>query len=245
MLFDTARADVAEKVRKLLTQAEDRAATPEEAQAFTFKAQQLMTKYAIDLAMITDASKAAQMVGQDWMINGPYASHKVTLVNAVARTNDCRVVYTGLSGGRRRVDVVGYAEDVAWVETLFRSLETQLMIALAAAMRSRARGVHGRTYAVGFVEGFVSEISGRLHQARQQVVATAPVTSEGSSVALVLVAKAKRVDDEFRVRHPNTRAVHTQTRLASWSGYEPGRAAGRQARIARGSVGGSRRGLSA
>jgi hypothetical protein len=245
MLFDDAKADVAEKVRKLLTQAEDRAATPEEAQAFTMKAQQLMTKYAIDAAMITDAAKAAAMVGEYWTIDGPYASHKVTLVNAVARTNDCRVVYTSLAGGRKRVDVVGYAADVAWVETLFRSLETQLTVALAAAMRSRPRAVHGRTYAVGFVEGFVGELSGRLHRARQQVVSTVAAPPSGPSVALVLVAKAERVEEEFRVRHPYTRSVHTQTRLQDWSGYQPGRAAGRQASIARGSVGGSRARLGA
>jgi hypothetical protein len=244
MLFDDAKADVADKVRKLLTQAEDRAATPEEAQAFTMKAQELMTKYAIDAAMIADPAKASDMVDRGWTINGPYASHKVSLVNAIARTNDCRAVYTSLPGGRRRIDVVGYAADVEWVEVLFRSLETQLTVALAAAMRSRSSAVHGRTYAVGFVEGFIGEINGRLRVARQHVVDSQP-TASGPSVALVLVNKKRRVDDEFQVRHPHTTTVRTQTRLASWSGYEPGRAAGRQASIARGAFGGSKRSLGA
>jgi len=39
--------------------------------------------------------------------------------------------------------------------------------------------------------------------------------------------------------------VHRQIRLLSWSGYGPGRAAGRRASLARGSVEGSRRRLTA
>jgi hypothetical protein len=47
------------------------------------------------------------------------------------------------------------------------------------------------------------------------------------------------------VRHPGARTAYRSIRLQSWSGYGPGRAAGRQATLARGAVGGSRRRLSA
>src|SRR5579884_3515616 len=120
--FERVKADVAEKVRKLLTQAEDPGATPEEAKTFTAKAQQLMTKYAIDLAMVTDADRIDRVVQRGWRIDGPYAGHKVTLVNAVSRANDCRAVYTPLQGGARYIEVVGFPGDVEWVETLSASL---------------------------------------------------------------------------------------------------------------------------
>lgn len=245
---DRARIDVAEKVRKLLAQAEDRAATAEEAQTFTMKAQELMSKYSIDLAMVTDVARADELTAKGWVVEGPYAGHKVGLISAVARTNDCRAIYASLPEGRKRVEVVGFQADVEWVETLFRSLEIQLVAALAAAMRRKPGHVHGRTYAVGFVEGFIAEVNSRLHQARQEAVAvaTADRPEQGSrSVALVLVAKAKRVEDEFRVRHPRTRTVYSQVRLRSWAGYEPGRAAGSRASLARGSIGDTRRSLGA
>ncbi|MHB8465358.1 MAG: DUF2786 domain-containing protein [Acidimicrobiales bacterium] len=258
------KGEAAEKVRKLLTQAEDPAATPEEAQAFTMKAQQLMTKYAIDLAMIADAVDVDQLVARSWDLHGPYAGQKVSIVNAVAQANDCRAIYANLPQGRKHIEVIGYASDVGWVRTLSGSLEIQMAAALAGAIRTKPRDVHGRTFAVGFVMGFVGEVHGRLRRARREAVAAAeaarvarvaeetarhelaggPPVQPSRSVALVLVAKGERVDDEFKVRHPHTSSVSRQVRLRSWSGYEPGRAAGRKAAIARGSIGG-RQSLSA
>jgi hypothetical protein len=266
--FRRTKQDVADKVRKLLAKAEDPAATVEEAESCTAKAQQLMTKYAIDLAMVADPARADRLTERGWVVSGPYASHKVTIINAVARANDCRAIYAELPGGRKRIDVVGFSEDVEWVETLSRSLEVQLAGALAVAMRAKPRDVHGRTFSVAFVQGFAVEIAARLQRARRAAVAEADAArrSEGArregaarraavdrnleedeaeapSAALVLVAKAARVEEEFMVRHPKARTVHRQVRLRSWSGYGPGRAAGRNASLARGAVGGRRQGV--
>jgi len=256
--FRRTKEEVADKVRKLLAKAEDPAATPEEAESCTAKAQQLMTKYAIDLATVADPAKADALTERGWTVLGPYATHKVTIINAVARANDCRAIYAELPGGRKRIDVVGYAGDVEWVEILSRSLEVQLAAALAAAVRAKPAGVHGRTYSVAFVQGFAAEISNRLQRARRAAVAEADAARRAAeqdrrladepaapSAALVLVAKAERVEDEFLVRHPTARTVYRQVRLRSWSGYAPGRAAGRRASLARGAVGGDRRRLSA
>lgn len=248
MPFRRTKEEVADKVRKLLAQAEDPAATPEEAQTFSMKAQQLMSKYAIDLAMVVDAAKAGQIETAGWVLHGPYATHKVGLVGAVARANDCRAIFTDLPHGDKRIDVVGFPTDLEWVETLSRSLEIQLLAALAAAMRARPDGVHGRTYAVGFVQGFIAEVATRLHRARQAAMAASAAEraheAGGTSVALVLVAKQERVDEEFKVRHPTARTVYRQVRLRSWAGYGPGKAAGRKASVARGSLD-RRRGLTA
>ncbi len=128
---------------------------------------------------------------------------------------------------------------------------------MATAVRAKPAGVHGRTFSVAFVQGFAVEIAARLHRARQAAVAEADAARRATtekhlrdepaapSAALVLVAKAEQVEEEFMVRHPTARTVHRQIRLLSWSGYGPGRAAGRRASLARGAVGGRRRRLSA
>jgi Protein of unknown function (DUF2786) len=244
--FRRTKLDVAEKVRKLLAKAEDPAATAEEAESLTAKAQQLMTKYAIDLAMVADGARAEQFVERGWVVEGPYAAHKISIINAVARANDCRAIYTDLRGGRKRIDVVGYPTDVEWVQTLSRSLEVQLATALTAALRHKHPDVHGRTFSVAFVEGFATEISARLQRARRAAVAEADAArgaegQRGPSAALVLVAKSDRVEQEFTVRYPRARTVHRRVRLLSWSGYDPGRAAGSRATLARGAVGTGRR----
>jgi uncharacterized protein DUF2786 len=250
-VFEKTKEDVADKVRKLLTQAEDPAATPEEAQTFTMKAQQLMSKYSIDQAMVLDTGKTGVITARGWEVPGPYANRKVGLVSAVARANECRAIYTDLGGGRRHIEVVGYPTDVDWVETLSGSLDIQLAGALLTATRAKPPGVHGRTFNVGFVQGFIAEIATRLAKARQQAIAEADavagsqVPSGGSSAALVLLDKGKRVEDEFKVRHPRVRTAYQSVRLQSWSGYAPGRAAGKRASLARGAVEGGRRRLSA
>ncbi|HEV2368891.1 MAG TPA: DUF2786 domain-containing protein [Acidimicrobiales bacterium] len=259
--FGKVKAELAEKVRKLLAQAEDPGATVEEAATFTAKAQQLMSKYAIDLAMVTDAERIDKVAERGWQIDGPYAAHKVSIVNAVSRANDCRAVYTNLDGGAKYVDVVGFPDDVDWVQTLSGSLALQMLSTMASARSQRPARVHGRTFAVGFAEGFVHEVSVRLQQARRHAMAAAAedeerrraagagvgggtsvvAASPRRSVELVLVAKGARVDDEYRVRFPHARSVSRYTRLTSWSGWEPGRAAGRRANLARGAVGDRRR----
>ena len=263
--FEKTKEEVADKVRKLLTLAEDPAATPEEAHASTMKAHELMMKYSIGLELVRDSAKPDLLIGRGWMIDGPYAGHKAHLISAVARANDCRSVYADMADGRKHIEVVGYPADVDWVETLWRSLEIQLAGALTAAARHKPDGVHGRTFAVGFIQGFIGEVMTRLHQARQAAMAAAEEAREEdrrraargamdasveveppvSSVALVLVAKAKRVEEEFKVRHPHCRTVYNNVRLQSWSGYGPGREAGRRAALARGSVGDGPRRLSA
>jgi hypothetical protein len=259
-VFEKTKEDVADKVRKLLTQAEDPAATPEEAQTFTMKAQQLMSKYSIDQAMVMDTGKTGVITARGWEVPGPYANRKVSLVSAVARANECRAIYTDLGGGRRHIEVVGYPTDVDWVETLSGSLDIQLAGALLTATRAKPPGVHGRTFAVGFVQGFIAEIATRLAKARQQAIAEADAAgagadggtgagaapgAQGPSAALVLLDKGKRVEDEFKVRHPRVRTAYQSVRLQSWSGYGPGRAAGKRATMARGAVEGGRRRLSA
>jgi hypothetical protein len=250
--LESARERVARKVRKLLAQAEDPAATPAESQAFTAKAQRLMTKYAIDAAMAADPDRLDDVVVGQVHVAKPYASQKVALVAAIARANDCRAVYTPLSDGSRRVDVVGFAHDVAWVRTLARSLEAQLAGALAAAASRRPEGLHGRTFSVGFVQGFVDEVAERLAEARRDAVGRAERergrpqrrgAAEGGSpsVALALLAKADRVEHEYRVRFKDAVTVRRYVRLSSWSGYEPGREAGRRASLLHGALPGRRR----
>jgi hypothetical protein len=252
-LFEKTKEEVADKVRKLLAQAEDPAATPQEAQTFTMKAQQLMTKYSIDVAMIVDAERSDRVIARGWELPAPYATHKVTLVAAVARANDCRAIYTDLGRGRRHIEVVGYPTDVEWVETLSGSLDVQLAGALVNAAARKPPGVHGRTFAVGFVQGFIAEIATRLAAARDGAIAEAESeahrdadTPDGAtSVALVLIDKGRRVEQEFKVRHPGARTAYRSVRLQSWSGYGPGRVAGRRATLARGALGDKQRRLTA
>lgn len=259
-LFAELKEQMAEKVKKLLRLAEDPAATPEEAQAFTAKAQQMMSKYAIDLAMISDAHDIDQLVAERIVIADPYARRKVSLANSVARANDCRGIYSTFytTAGKKAyyIEIVGYATDVDWVKTLYASLEVQLASALTRDAKRRSPNENGRTWSVNYIDGFSAAISNRLTAAKREAKAQAereqweaninpaPGTEPpfGPSVALVLADKAKQVESEFKVRHPRTRTVSSRSTYSS-SGHNSGAAAGQTASLARGSVGGHKPGL--
>ena len=94
-----------------------------------------------------------------------------------------------------------------------------------------------------FLEGFTSEIGGRLRQAAAEAKANAARAQDpdrgGRSVALVLADKAKRVESELKAKVGRLSTSRLSGSL-SYSGFEQGRAAGRDATLTRGSVPDSR-----
>ena len=121
---DRPRADasVLRKVTSLLAKAES-TTFPDEAEALTAKAQQLMTRHAIDRAQL-DAGRGDEPVagGRRLPIDDPYANARYLLLAAVAAANRCRAVLTKQWGFST---VFGDEDDLDTVELLFTSLLVQ------------------------------------------------------------------------------------------------------------------------
>ena len=92
------------RVRKLLARAE-RAGTPEEAQACTDKAVELMARHGIDMALLSAAEPGLDEVGATRMeVADPYSAGKARLLGWTASALRCRAVLHQLARrpGRRR-----------------------------------------------------------------------------------------------------------------------------------------------
>ena len=87
-------AGVLHKVTSLLAKAES-TTFPDEAEALTAKAQELMTRYAIDRAQL-EAGRGDEPVagGRRLAVDDPYANARYLLLSAVADANRCRAVWT-------------------------------------------------------------------------------------------------------------------------------------------------------
>src|SRR6476646_1454927 len=86
-----------ERVRALLSKAES-TTFPEEADALTAKAQELMARHAIDQAMVDAGGTGAGgrtglPTSRRIWIDNPYADGKSLLFNHVAVANRCRAVF--------------------------------------------------------------------------------------------------------------------------------------------------------
>jgi len=240
-----AQADYVRKIQGLLATAESLAdqGNEEAAGAYVAKAHALQQKYSIDQAMLGDGtSQRRAIVDRTWVMPGSYGRRKVNLAHVVSVHTGCAGYFSRAGDGAYRFTVFGFTADVEWAETLFYSLCHQADAALGFAIKSDYE--HGRSFTTAFLEGFTAEVQRRLRDAAREAQAAAtrehdgrngPAAAGGRSVALVLADKAKRVEEELKAKVGRL----STSRLSgggSYSGYEQGRRAGRDASLTRGSV---------
>ena len=159
-------------IRGLLAKAES-TEFPAEAEAFTAKAQAMMTEARLDEATVR-ASSGRRSTGRVSAIrigiDEPYIASKQALLHVVAEANDVRCVF------HRRVDLatlVGPVGQLAHVELLFTSLLIQVQSFLAADAADAPAGSHvrSRRYRSAFIVGFARRIGERLRAARSASLA--------------------------------------------------------------------------
>lgn len=180
------------RVAALLAKAES-TEFPDEAESLTAKAQELMTRHAIDRASLDarDARPGSSRVGGRRVgVDDPYAGAKAMLLDAVASANRCRAVWSKQFGF---ATVFGDEGDLDAVEVLFTSLLVQSARALVAEARPRAAGgpSAGRTrsFRQSFLVAFASRVGARLRAA-----ADAVATSEAERTPSLLPVLAARRD---------------------------------------------------
>jgi hypothetical protein len=210
----TARASIdgrlLERVRALLAKAES-TTFPEEADALTAKAQELMTRHSIDQAML-DAGRGAGAAaeGRRVGIDDPYAGPKSLLLSRVADANRCRAVWLGDLGCS---DVFGGAGDLDAVELLFTSLLRQATAAMLAERPARRT----RAFRQSFLVAFAVRIGERLRE-QDDLTAVTAVDQHGPDVLPVLAAKATAADEAAEAAFPDrVRKAHTASDAAGWA----------------------------
>ena len=212
---DRPRADasVLRKVTSLLAKAES-TTFPDEAEALTAKAQQLMTRHAIDRAQL-DAGRGDEPVagGRRLPIDDPYANARYLLLAAVAAANRCRAVLTKQWGFST---VFGDEDDLDTVELLFTSLLVQATRAMVLEPPiASGNGGRTRSFRHAFLVAFAGRIGERLAAATE--AATADATRHGTAIVPVFEARRVAADRALGEAFPETRAMRVAARdLAGW-----------------------------
>ncbi|MDI2130352.1 DUF2786 domain-containing protein [Yinghuangia seranimata] len=164
------------RIRGLLAKAES-TEFPEEAEALTAKAQELMARYSIDAALV-DRSGGGPGVGPGAIrigVDAPYDGAKALLLNAVAEANRCRTVWSRDFGFST---VIGFDPDLDAVELLYTSLLVQATAAMGrAGSRGRSRS---RSFRQSFLVAYAGRIGDRLAAATKQAEATHEAAHPGA-----------------------------------------------------------------
>jgi hypothetical protein len=204
---DDAGSRMLGRIRALLAKAEA-TGFPEEAEALSAKAQELMARYSIDEALLADRDPAGTPAGAAAGVPGacrigvepPYEQAKAVLLDAVAAANHCRAVWNEPLGFST---VVGFEPDLDVVELLYTSLLVQAQSALTKAEAAQRAGGRRRTktFRQSFVAAYAHRVGLRLREA-----AAAPVSED---LLPVLASREVAVTDRLERMFPET----TTTRL--------------------------------
>jgi hypothetical protein len=225
------------RIRALLSKAEV-TTFDEEAQAFTAKAQDLMTRYAIDEALLEETGGHGDVNARRIHIDNPYAQAKVQLLSTVGSINRVRVVWDDQHG---MATVVGMVVDLELVDMLFTSLLVQATRALTEAGNARitdggyqsGRLNRSPSFRRAFLLSYATRIGERLAEAGQRA-ADESKSSHGAELVPVLARRTEEVDRRFEKMFPNTREI--RSKRVDARGWHAGRTAADRAVFAAGQV---------
>jgi hypothetical protein len=227
---DDAGADprVLHKVTALLAKAES-TTFPDEAEALTAKAQELMTRHAIDQAALgARTGEGPHVGGRRVGIDDPYAGARYLLLAAVAEANRCRAVWSKVWGF---ATVFGDEGDLDAVELLFTSLLVQATRAMVSADRRSGRiaGSAGRTrsFRQSFLVAFAGRIGARLRQAAE--AATADAARRDADVLPVLAQRSEAAEAAVNEAYPTLGRSRVSANDAA--GWHAGAAAADRAQL--------------
>lgn len=237
--------DYATKIAALLAKAEDPAATPQEAESYTAKAEALMVRWGISDAQLDEKRRKAKKAGEkvveeSFVIEGSWARGLVHIAFAVSQgLGTVRMLKSAVAGSTmsQRVYFIGFASDVARARALYDSLALQALSARDVWWKSwdgRHRLSANERFLAKrqFLASFGQAVESRLTATRQQ--AQGEVTE---STALVLVDRGEKVDAWLAEKYP--KLGRAKASRGSLHGSAAGREAGQRANLGGTQVGGS------
>ncbi|MBE1535674.1 DUF2786 domain-containing protein [Actinomadura algeriensis] len=216
------------RVRALLAKAES-TEFPEEAEALSARAQELIARHSIDSALLdAESGDVAGPAGCRVPVDNPYDAPKAVLLTVVADANHCRAVWHRELGFST---VLGFPADLAAVEILFTSLLVQATSAMVhAGPRRDARGrSRTRSFRHAFLNAYAARIGERLQDAAGGVAERAAAEREaagagGKDPLPVLAARDGAVDRVVETMFPNL-AKGRAGSVSNVEGWAAGRAA--------------------
>ncbi|MFE0204794.1 DUF2786 domain-containing protein [Streptomyces sp. NPDC058985] len=195
------------RIRALLAKAEA-TGYPEEAEALSAKAQELMARHSVDEALLSAHAPSPDAPGACRIgVEAPYEQVKAVLLDAVADANHCRAVWNEPLGFST---VVGFEADLEAVELLHTSLLVQAEAAMTKAEAAQRAGGRKRTktFRQSFLAAYAHRAGTRLRAAAEAAAAEAGRTGDVDLLP-VLASRDVAVTDRLERMFPET----TTTRL--------------------------------
>ncbi|KQV18504.1 MULTISPECIES: DUF2786 domain-containing protein [unclassified Kitasatospora] len=228
------------RIRALLAKAES-TEFPEEAEALTAKAQQLVAQHSIDEALLTASQPSRDTPGALRIgVDNPYESPKAMLLDAVASANRCRTVWAKEFGF---CTIIGFDSDLDAVELLYTSLLVQANASMhrAGSRHHKEGAARTKSFRQSFLIAYATRIRERLAAATEETTREAAagrhLNPDGSSEQLTpderllpaLAAREQAVDHAVGEMFP--KLTTQRVRISNAHGWHEGRAAADRAAL--------------
>jgi hypothetical protein len=204
------------RVRALLAKAES-SSFPEEAEALSAKAQELMTRYALDRVLVETSVPDVPASRRLWL-DTPYLDAKSLLAHVVATANRCQAVFDPRWGF---VTVVGDENDLDAVALLTTSLLVQATRAMIADPAGRSRA-----FRQSFLVSYATRIGERLEKTARATLAESP---DSDRLLPVLASHELKVKAAVTQLFPEV--VGKSVTVRDLDGWDAGRSAADRARL--------------
>lgn len=214
-----------ERVRALLAKAEG-TSFPAEAEAYSAKAQELISRHSLDEALLHAGGEPVVPYARRIGVDHPYENEKASLLDAVARANRCQVVWSPEFGF---ATVFGFDADIDAVDLLHTSLLVQAHRAMSRAEPPGGKAGRARlkTFRQSFLVGYAARIGERLAQASRAALAE---TADRSALLPVLASRDVQIQQARDRAFPRT-VRGRGFRVDSEEGWESGREAADRATL--------------
>lgn len=220
-----------EKIRKLLAKAEAQGVTDEERALYQAKAVELMAKWGIEDAMIGDVG-TAKIEYNTFPTSGPkiYQREYILMGMKIAKAFGVKGIISDY-GTYECLGLIGFDDDITRITLIWRSLETQLSMALATAIKNNLswswmKASEKFNFKRAFILGFGIEVGERLQRIYAEVVEVQ--TSATPGTALVL---ANRTDQVEAWARDNMNLNNVKSKQYDMGGTVAGRNAGARADV--------------
>lgn len=222
------------KVEALLAKAE-RTDNKHEAEAYFEKAQQLMSKYAIAEAMLSQARGESHEIVTD-TINVGTDQSVIQIFKVVAEANNCSCFrsmgwYVDKNDKYRRrtshIVIYGTRSDIEFTKLLFASLLMHCQRSLATMRALMPEHFGGKSYGHSFRLGYAESVGDKLRAGKR----AAAKESDEPGAELALFDKFAAADEKMRQENKLTRSV---TRIRDADAYSSGYRHGQRADVSGG-----------
>lgn len=150
---------IMERISNLLSKTVENGCTPEEAASAATMAQKLIAQHHIDMREYNESEEVGKDEGycsREW---------QTRLATTIAENTCCKVVWSSMGRGKRRLTFIGHDTDRLAVLTMYDRLEAACQRGLAEEKR-RQKSIHGTTAGVehSYTLGFIGAVRNAMNE---------------------------------------------------------------------------------